>query len=305
MKHTYLRTAAPTMGMVSAAALWGLSFVSTKVLLGSLAPVQIAFLRHLLASAATWIAVGVSRQPLAVSRCDLPRMAAAAIIGIPVYFYFENTGLLYLSASAASMITASTPAMTAVMESVVDRKRLPGLRWLGIAISAAGVALVARSGASHAASLGASTTAFAKGVGLILTSSFAWSLYTIVNRPLAHSYGVLTTNAYQISAATAILGIAALRGGIPWRAIASDANTLLNLAYLGVLCSALAYGLYLYGLRSLGPTTASVFINLVPVFGVMGSTWLLGESTSPVQLVGGIVVILGILLVEKPQGGRQ
>ena len=289
--------------LVFTTTMWGLSFISTKVLLRHLAPIQVAFLRHAIASVATWIAVAVARPRIRVSLRDLPTMLAAAIVGIPIYYYFENTGLLYLSAATASMITASTPAMTAAIESVFYRKRLPAAGWAGILVSAAGVALVVQSGAVQAGAAGAAGRShFLLGAALLLASAFAWSLYTIFNRPNVTSYGALTTNAYQITFATIVLYLASLRNGIPWAEVFSSRDILLNLGYLGIFCSAVGYLLYLFALRSLGPTVVSAFINLVPVFGVAGSALILGERVTLVQLMGGAIVALGIFAVERIQG---
>ena len=292
--------------MVFTTTMWGLSFISTKVLLRRLAPIQVAFLRHAIASVAIWIAAAVARPDIRVSLRDLPTMLIAAVVGIPIYYYFENTGLLYLSAATASIITASTPAMTAVIESIFYRKRLPLAGWAGILVSAGGVALVVQSGAAQAAAASAAGRSdFLLGASMLLTSSFAWSLYTIFNRPNVASYGSLTTNAYQITFATAVLYVATLRNGVPWREALSRPEVLLNLGYLGIFCSAVGYLLYLFALQSLGPTVVSAFINLVPVFGVAGSALILGEQITLVQLVGGAIVVLGIFAVERMQGGTQ
>lgn len=292
--------------LVFTTTMWGLSFISTKVLLRRLAPIQVAFLRHAIASVAIWIAAAVARPDIRVSLRDLPTMLIAAVVGIPIYYYFENTGLLYLSAATASIITASTPAMTAVIESIFYRKRLPLAGWAGILVSAGGVALVVQSGAAQAAAASAAGRSdFLLGASMLLTSSFAWSLYTIFNRPNVASYGSLTTNAYQITFATAVLYVATLRNGVPWREALSRPEVLLNLGYLGIFCSAVGYLLYLFALQSLGPTVVSAFINLVPVFGVAGSALILGEQITLVQLVGGAIVVLGIFAVERMQGGTQ
>lgn len=292
--------------LVFTTTMWGLSFISTKVLLRRLAPIQVAFLRHAIASVAIWIAAAVARPNIRVSLRDLPTMLIAAVVGIPIYYYFENTGLLYLSAATASIITASTPAMTAAIESIFYRKRLPLAGWAGILVSAGGVALVVQSGAAQAAAASAAGRSdFLLGASMLLTSSFAWSLYTIFNRPNVASYGSLTTNAYQITFATAVLYVATLRNGVPWREALSRPEVLLNLGYLGIFCSAMGYLLYLFALQSLGPTVVSAFINLVPVFGVAGSALILGEQITLVQLVGGAIVVLGIFAVERMQGGTQ
>ena len=294
---------ASVIALIATTAMWGLSFVSTKVLLRHMRPIEIAFLRHVVAAIATWAAVAFARPSIRVSRRALPNMLAAALIGIPIYYYFENTALLYLSAATASIITASTPAMTAIIESVFRRKRIAVAGWAGILVSAAGVAMVVQSGAAQAATRGAGSGEFLVGVGLLLVSALAWSLYTILNKANVASYGVLTTNAYQITSATILLGLASLGRGASWQSALASREVLLNLGYLGIFCSAAGYSLYLFALRSLGPTLVSAFINLVPVFGVAGSALILGERVTPLQAVGGITVILGILAVERTQGG--
>lgn len=291
------------LGITLATALWGLSFVSTKALLRTLLPVQVAFMRHVIASVATLAVAVATRQSLKVRPSDMPRMLAASIIGIPVYFYFENTGLLYLPAATASMITASTPAITAVMETLYRGKRLPAWGWMGILVSAAGVGLVVRAGAMEAAASRAGMDYFLKGALMLLLSSLSWAVYTIVNRPIIARYSVFTVNSYQVPAATLVLAAASWLTGkpTPWADSLRAPNVLLNLLYLGVACSALSYGLYLHALRALGSTSVSSFINLVPVFGVLGSAALLGEPLSAVQLAGGVLVISGIFIVDASQ----
>ena len=53
-----------------------------------------------------------------------------------------------------------------------------------------------------------------------------------------------------------------------------------NLLYLGLFCSAAAYYLYLYALQELGTAVVTSFINLIPVFGVLGGAILLKEAVA-------------------------
>ena len=290
------------LGITLATALWGLSFVSTKALLRTLLPVQVAFMRHVIASVATLAVAVATRQSLKVRPSDMPRMLAASIIGIPVYFYFENTGLLYLPAATASMITASTPAITAVMETLYRGKRLPAWGWMGILCERRRVALVVRR-APWRRPRRAGMDYFLKGALMLLLSSLSWAVYTIVNRPIIARYSVFTVNSCPGARRHTGAGGGILLTGkpTPWADSLRAPNVLLNLLYLGVACSALSCGLYLHALRALGSTSVSSFINLVPVFGVLGSAALLGEPLSAVQLAGGVLVISGIFIVDASQ----
>jgi drug/metabolite transporter (DMT)-like permease len=256
---------------------------------------QVAFSRHVLATAASLAFLAASGSGKRINAADLPKVAVAAMIGIPLYFYFENTALLYTSAAAASMITAVTPAIVAVADCAIRRRVPPATTWLGILVSGCGVYFVVQAGG---AMLGGAD--YVRGNLMILVSATAWAAYTIINRPLIQKYGVPTTNAYQITLATVVLGVLAPKSGLT-RQLLSPV-VLLNLAYLGILCSALAYAMYLFALRALGSTTVTVFINLVPVFGVLGSALVLGEPVTGAQLVGGCIVLSGILAVNRSTG---
>ena len=82
-----------------------------------------------------------------------------------------------------------------------------------------------------------------------------------------------------------------------------EIHTLLGLVYLGLICSAAAYYLYFVALRGLGSVTVTCFVNLVPVFGVLGAVAFLGERLTADKLLGGLMILAGVALVtiQAPQ----
>jgi drug/metabolite transporter (DMT)-like permease len=72
-----------------------------------------------------------------------------------------------------------------------------------------------------------------------------------------------------------------------------------NILYLGVFCSALAFFLYLFALKSLSSTVITSFINLVPFVSVLGARIFLGEPVSWTKLLGGILTVTGVYLVSS------
>jgi drug/metabolite transporter (DMT)-like permease len=69
--------------------------------------------------------------------------------------------------------------------------------------------------------------------------------------------------------------------------------------FLGVFGTAIAFLFYLQGLRQIGASRASIFVNFVPVFGVIFSSLILGESLSGATLAGGACVIVGVRLLNQ------
>ena len=72
------------------------------------------------------------------------------------------------------------------------------------------------------------------------------------------------------------------------------------LLYLGVCGTALAFVWYYMSVKKVGASVASIFNNLVPVFGVAISVLLLGEPLLPSMLIGGAIAIVGVMMVSRP-----
>lgn len=218
------------------------------------------------------------------------QMLIGGILGVPVYFMLENGGLRLTSASTASLITGTVPVINALAVVVLLRSRVTALQWAGIAMSCAGVYAVAQ--ADLASSLSGQAML---GNLLVFLSACAWVAYTMINKPLLHRYDNLTLNTYQTVVGTLFLLPVALHDGLPvatW-----DLKVWLNILYLGAICSALAYILYLFALKHLGSTVVTSCLNLVPFFGVLGGAILLGEPLSWMKCLGGLLALTGVYLV--------
>jgi drug/metabolite transporter (DMT)-like permease len=279
---------------------WGLSYSSTKVLLGSLSPVQIAFLRLILASFVLAAGFILARKS-ALKRSDLPRVAVGGIFGMFLYFIFENNGLRFTTAGTGSLIIATIPVLNVLAGALFFRENNSASRWLGVILSFFGVYLIIRSGRDGALSL-----VNMRGNLLVFGAACSWVVFTRINDPLMQKYDSVTINLYQSVVGMLLLGALAVPSGI--NTAAFSGTVLFNLAYLGIFCSAVAYFFYLYALKSLGAAAITSFLNLVPVFGVLGGAIILKEALVAGQLLGGLVVIAGVTLVTmagKPAVARQ
>lgn len=295
----YARVAA-FLALLSAAIFWGLSFSSTKVLLSSMQAEEVAFFRLVMAVPALWLAYRLyGRQR--VSGRDLLRMAAGGTTGVFLYFIFENNGLRFTNASTASLIVAIIPVLNAISGTVFFKERHPLIRWCGVLLSIVGVYFII-SGSVNGGAPGLPLRENMLGNLLVFCAACTWVVFTRINVPLLQKYNSLTVTFFQTLTGMLLMGLLVIPGGLDVTVLFNPA-VFLNLAYLGLFCSAAAYFLYLYGVKTLGSTAATTFINLVPVFGVLGGTFLLHEVLSRGQLLGAIIVIVGIMLVTT--AGRK
>jgi drug/metabolite transporter (DMT)-like permease len=274
---------------------WGISFISTKVVLEEIPPVSIAFFRQIIALVplAGWcLFTGASFR---IKPKDVLLLAISCFFGIVLYFVFENNGLRYTTASSASMIVAAVPVFTLLTEAALFKTGINRKAVICILISIAGVYLVISENGKLDL---ASSTFF--GSLLIMGAMVSWVIYTILSRDLGTRYTSLQITTFQTAISIFLFIPFTLPEIGDWHSISSKA--LLNLIYLGVFCSAVSYLSFLYAIKKLGPTQSSAFLNLIPVVSVAAGYLILGERLAVIQFAGMALIILSLFkLNSKPQ----
>lgn len=266
---------------------WGLSFISTKVVLKEMPPISIAFIRQIIAFAplAAWTAINKSFEKMPLK--DLAMLAVSSFFGIVLYFIFENNGLRLTTSSNASMISSSVPIFTLLAEIAIFKAKANLKVILCILVSVTGVYLVI----SINGRLDFSSSTFGGNL-LMMGAMTSWVVYTIFSRGLGRRYSTMTITTYQ-TAISAILFIPFVVPEIKYlKPISMIA--VLNLLYLGLFCSALAYFLFLYALKRLGATVSAAFLNLIPVVSVIGGMLILSEKLTLTQVTGMALIILSL-----------
>lgn len=274
---------------------WGISYSSTKLLLGSLTPAQIVFFRLVLAMMILALVFFGSRQKLARGK-DLLKMIGGGFTGIFLYFLFETTGLRFTNAGTAALIISIIPVLNMIAGFLIFRERYSLRRWSGVFLSFVGVYLIIGAGTDGALSL-----ANLQGNFLVFLAACSWVVFTRINEPLSHRYNSVTINFHQSLTGMILLGLLVLPRGVDPALFSS--MVIFNLAFLGIFCSAAAFFLYLYALKALGSATVTTFLNLIPVFGVLGGVIILGETMASGKIFGALTVFAGIIMVTV--GGRD
>lgn len=278
-------------------AVWGSTFMVTKELIAVWPPFTLAFVRVTLGT--------LVLLPLAWSRHrrgdHLPwrTLWLMGLIGVALYYLVFNTAMVYVSASQGALVQSSIPAMTALVAVLWLRERATTMRWLGIAMSVGGVLIVFSGSGSD----GAESSLF--GNLLMFASVVCWGVYTALAKRLAGFDSLVITTAVTGTGSLLLLplagyevGMANLSGaGLPPLPLIGW----LELLYLGVIASGMAYLLYNSSLRHLDASEVGVYTNLIPIVGVLTGVVVLGEPLSARAIVGGLVVMLGVWITSRSE----
>jgi drug/metabolite transporter (DMT)-like permease len=277
------------------AVVMGLTFLATKLALVSVHPFTLALLRFLVASAVLAPTHAILKRAAPVpKRLPWPTLALLGLTGVTLFFVFQNLGLVYTTASATSLILATTPALTAALSIALLREPMSLLRGLGIVVSVSGAAIIALS---SAASGSASNPLL--GDLLVFGAALSWTVYTVAGKRISLDVPPLTVITYGIFLGTALLvpfaAYECIRYGLP----VLDGGAVFAILYLGIAASALAFFLFNFALVHVEASTAPIYLNLSPVVAVAGAVIFLGESFQPIELLGGFLIIAGVYVAER------
>lgn len=112
--------------------LWGMSFLSIKVTVAVLSPMGLALTRFVIASVILMVLLKILEPRAKLAKNDIVRMSVSGMVGITIYFFFENNGVKYTTASTASIIIAVIPALTVISDFVFFGNRLTLAKIVGV-----------------------------------------------------------------------------------------------------------------------------------------------------------------------------
>ena len=138
-----------------------------------------------------------------------------------------------------------------------------------------------------------------EGDACFIAAALCWAVYTIMGKRLLQRIDPLLSVALTTAFGSVVLFLFAARqlGSIDWLHL--GAGFWLNQLYLGLFPSAIANWFYYTGVKHIGPARTSVFMNLVPIFGLLLSFIILHESVTWLQAVGSALMICGVWLVNR------
>jgi DME family drug/metabolite transporter len=276
--------------IVAAALLWATIGPAARFALrAAVAPLEISFWRAVIAGLLFVVHAAV-RGRLRIARRDLPAVCGFALFGVTVFYWSYFRAVQLGGAALAAILLYTAPAWVALAAALWLGERLTARKSLAVAMTLAGIALVA-SGSGTGVSVGAGA-ATARGWAIVwgLLSGLAYAVYYLFGKRYFARYEASTLFAYALPIGAVLL--------FPMVSFApKSAAEWLVLLFLGVVPTYGAYLLYSFGLARLEATRAATVATLEPVAAAALAYVVWGEALRALGYVGAALVLAGVLLV--------
>jgi len=270
--------------------IFGSSFLLIEIAGRELAPLTMAGGRALIAATASWIVVAAARIKMPTEPHLVLQLLGLGVLSYAFSFVMMPVIQGYISTGLVAMINLLLPIMTlAVSHFWPGGERATRLKAVGAVIGFAGAAILALP--SFANGIGGQ----AIGVVLCLVSTLAFALAFNITRSFAH-IPPQAIAAYAMSGAMLVtLPPALLLEGIPR---IQNVETWWAWLALGLLPTAFTFQVMYWMIPRVGVVNFSVNAYIGPVVATALGVWILGEAVHPLQLVGILVVMAGLLVID-------
>lgn len=263
------------------------------------APLGIEVDPLVLSSARAWLSLVIvmayllaRRRDLLVVRVrDLPFLAVFGVFGLALvhFAYFKTISLT--GVATAILLEYLAPVIVLVFSVTLLRERFTWALPSAVALSVVGCALMV------GALGGTGLTVSGEGLAWGLVSAVLFAGYTLMGRYAAGRFRPWTMLAYGLAAAS-VFWLVALGGPASTLALLADSRALLAVAVMALVSTVIPFGAFLTALHSIEATKASITSTFEPVLAGVAAWFLFGEHLTALQIGGGLLVILAVLLSQ-------
>ncbi|HLC11376.1 MAG TPA: DMT family transporter [Candidatus Bathyarchaeia archaeon] len=279
--------------------IWGAAWPVGRVLAAGLPTVSIAVIRYVIVVPVLFLILRFREGKIHIRREWIPTLVLLGIFSTTLYQIFFLYGVKYAAASDDSIVIGAGPVMIGVLASVYAQERLTKWKILGLLVGLSGVVLIGF--------LSPNTGVLNRplGLSLVFFGALSYALYTILLRRFVQKTNSnqegIHVSSLSINSWMAVFGLIFLAPFSlveqPWN-YAWSFNSWIGILYLALLSTIVGYYLYIEGVTKIGAGRASIFSNLVPVFGVLTSALILQEAVSVWTVVSLLLILTGVYLVN-------
>lgn len=275
--------------LASAATIWGGMYVVSKAVLTVIPPLELVWLRFIIALITLVTMGSLTRQSWRVRKRDLPLILAIGVIGYAVSIWTQFAGTKLSSAQMGAVITSSTPAFMVIFARVLLKEKITLRKGLSVFLATIGVLYIVGLGDLGKSYLG----------GMILgVAALTWALMSVLVKKLPQDYSQLVVTTYAIFTATVVITPFALAQMNPARLPAlSQVGLWGGVLYLGIVSTAAAFFLWNKGLQMVDAAGGGLYFFFQPLAGTLLGWLFLGEQVGITFWIGALLIFSGVFLV--------
>lgn len=277
-----------------AASIWGAMYVVVKVVVDVVPPLELVWIRYLIAVVALGIIGIMMKQSWKIAKKDWLVIFLVGLIGNTVSIVTQEMGTLLSTAQMGAIITATTPAFMVVFARLMLKERITLKKCISIVLATIGVGIIVGNGQID-------VTQQLGGLYLLI-AALTWALMSVLVKKVPSKYSQMVVTTYS-----SMIAVILLTPFVLPRLQELDLTTVLQptitggLLYLGIVSTAGGFLLWNKGLQLMNASSGGLFFFFQPIVGTFLGWLLLGESIGLSFWLGSLFIFSGVFIVIRDE----
>jgi len=277
-----------------AASIWGAMYVVVKVVVEVVPPLELVWMRYLIAVIALGIIGIMMRQSWKIAKKDWLILFLVGLIGNTISIVTQEMGTMLSTAQMGAIITATTPAFMGVFARLILKESITLKKCLSIALATIGVGIIVGNGKID-------VTQQLGGLYLLL-AALTWALMSVFVKKVPSHYSQIVVTTY-----TSMIAVMLLTPFVLPRLKNLDLVGILQptisggLLYLGIISTAGGFLLWNKGLQLMNASSGGLFFFFQPIVGTFLGWLLLGETIGLSFWIGSLLIFSGVFIVIRDE----
>ncbi len=213
--------------------------------------------------------------------------AFMGIMGIGGAMFFSFYSLEFIDASLSTLVVFTYPAVTTVMLMIFMREKVTSARFISLLLTFTGLSMVVRVDKTALLYLNG------KGIVFALIASLCFAIYNTLSEKMIKNVSPVYLTSY-----CSVFLFAFFFAMFGNRSFPDSPQVWAAASLLGIFSGFIPFLLFMYGVRKIGAGRSVIISSLGPVFTVLWTYLFLGERLDIIQIVGMMIIILGVILLK-------
>jgi Permeases of the drug/metabolite transporter (DMT) superfamily len=292
MKIDLSRKKQAMAGLIFIVVLWGLDFVMLDYILRYVSPPIVTFIRMAVAAVVSTVYVMAAEKGWHIkNKTDLLQLILCGALGMGVYYTIESAGISMTSGPVSSLIMSTVPVLGMIADRIIYGRKITSVKVIGIIGSIAGVAMIVLFGSEG-------VRASLPGIFVMIAAALLWTGYIIVITPVTRKCSLAAFLSIAFTSGAAVCAVICLiqsrTAGLLFR---PDFTVWMIMILSSLFCILFGEIIYVNVIKTLSITTVTLANDLLPLATIVFSFFVFGQTMSPLQLAGGLIIIVSVCII--------
>ncbi|MFW9962087.1 MAG: DMT family transporter [Candidatus Sifarchaeia archaeon] len=298
------RTPLAYLAITATTILWSSSLIFAKIIFTEVGPIIFVAMRYTLACPFLLVVTlqHKKRQTLEDLKSNWKILLVAGLSGPFISQVLQYIGLELTTASDALLLLNLTPTFAVILAAPALNEKITAEKLLGLILATIGASLIVLSSAPESSTF---DVWHLLGDLVVIVSTLFFAINGIAGKIAIKTIDAISTTFYSTLFAVPFIWISAT--------FLDDTTVLLNMSmqawsiliWVAIVNTVIAFILYYESMKQIEASLVQIMLNLIAVWGVLMSIFVLGESVSYLQVFGGTVTVIGVIIAQMAQKRRR